>query len=92
MKLSSPTHFCIIYCGQQADSTDGAQASICGSHSYLPLDVTLRLPAEDMIDDIGEEWHDNGETQHPNPRSFPTMKTGFQKFERKLKMRIIRQQ
>jgi len=45
-----------------------------------------------MIDNIREESDDNGETQRPNPRSFPTTKTGFQKFERKLQNRIVRQQ
>jgi len=45
-----------------------------------------------MIDKIGEESDDDGETRHPNPRSFPTTKTGFQKFERKLQNRIVRQQ
>jgi hypothetical protein len=45
-----------------------------------------------MIDDIGEESDDDRETRRPNPRSFPTTKTGFQKFELKLQKRIIRQQ
>jgi hypothetical protein len=45
-----------------------------------------------MIDDIGEELHDDGSMRRPNPRSFPTTKTGFQKCERKLQKRIIRQQ
>jgi hypothetical protein len=31
-----------------------------------------------MIDDSGEELDDNGETRHPNRRSFPTTKTGIQ--------------
>jgi len=45
-----------------------------------------------MIDDIGEESDDDGETRRPYPRSFPTTKTGSQKFEWKLQKRIIRQQ
>jgi hypothetical protein len=45
-----------------------------------------------MIDDIGEELHDDGSMWHPNPRSFPTTKTGFQQFEQKLQKSIIRQQ
>jgi hypothetical protein len=44
-----------------------------------------------MIDDIREESDDDdGETRHPNPRSFLTTKTGFQKFEQKLQKKIIR--
>jgi hypothetical protein len=92
MKLSNPTLFCVVYRGQQADGTDGAQTPMRGGRSYLPLDDILPPPAEDMIDDIGEESVDDGETRRPNPRSFPTTKTGFQKFERKLQKRIIRQQ
>jgi hypothetical protein len=92
MKLSNPTLFCVVYRGQQADGTDGAQTPMRGGRSYLPLDDILPPPAEDMIDDIGEESDDDGETRRPNPRSFPTTKTGFQKFERKLQKRIIRQQ
>jgi len=92
MKLSNPTLFWVVYRGQQANCTDGAQTPMLGGRSYLPLDDILPPPAEDMIDNIGEESDDDGETQRPNPRSFPTTKTGFQKLERKLQMRIIRQQ
>ena len=92
MKLSNPTLFCVVYRGQQADGTDGAQTPMRGGRSYLPLDDILPPPAEDMINDIGEESDDEGETRRPNPRSFSTTKTGFQKFERKLQMRIIRKQ
>jgi len=92
MKLSNPTLFCFVYRGQQADGTDGAQPPMRGGHSYIPLDDILPPPAEDMIDDIGEQSADDGGTWRPNPRSFPTTKTGFQKFERKLQKRIIRQQ
>jgi len=92
VKLSNPTLFCVVYCGQQAYGTDGAQTPMHGGRSYLPLDDILPPPAEDMIDDIGEESDDDGETWRPNPRSFPTTKTGFQKFERKMHKRIIRQQ
>jgi hypothetical protein len=45
-----------------------------------------------MIDDIGEESDDDGETRCPNPTCCLTRKTGFQKFERKLQRRMIRQQ
>jgi len=92
MILSNPTLFNVVYRGQQADGTAGGQTPMCGGRSHLPLDDILPPPAEDMIDDIGEESDDVGETLHPNPRSFPTTKTGIQKFERKLQKRIIRQQ
>jgi len=92
MKLSNPTVFCVVYRGQQADGIDSAQTPLRGGRSYFPLDDILPPPAEDIIDDIGEESDDDGETQRPNPRSFPTTKTGFQKFERKLQKWIIRQQ
>ena len=45
-----------------------------------------------MIYFIGEESDDDGETQPPNARSFPMTKKGFQKFDRKVQKRIIRQQ
>ena len=92
MKKSKPTLVCVVYRGQQADGTDGAQTPMRGGLSYLPLDDILPPPAKDMIDHIGEELDDDGETRCPNPRSFPMMKTGFQKFEQKLQKRIIRQQ
>jgi hypothetical protein len=37
-----------------------------------------------MIDDVREKTDGDGETQCPHPRSFPTMKTGFQLLEGKL--------
>jgi len=91
MKSINPMLFCVIYRGQQADGTDGAQMPMRGGRSYLHLDNILPHPAEGMINNIGEESDNDGETQSPNPRSFPTKKTGFQKFEQKLQQRIIRQ-
>jgi len=49
-----------------------------GGRSYFPLDDILPPPAEDMIDDIGQESDDDGEMRRPNPRSFLTTKSGFQ--------------
>jgi len=92
IKLSNPTLFCIISHGQQADGTAGAQTPMCSGRSYLPLHDIVPPPAKDMIDDIGEELDDDGETWRPNPRSFPTMKAGLHKFECKLQRRIVRQQ
>jgi hypothetical protein len=63
-----------------------------GGCSSLPLDDIHPPPAEDMIDNIWEESDDDGETGHPNPRSFPTRKTGFQKSQWKLQKRIFQQQ
>jgi len=91
-KLSNPTLFCIIYRCQQADGTEGAQTPMRGGRSDLPLDDILQPPAEDMIDNIGEELDDGGETPRPNLGCFLTKKSGFQKFERNLQKRIIRQQ
>jgi len=92
MKLCNPMLFCVVYRCQRADVRAGAQTPMHGGRSYLSLDNLLAPPAKDMIDNIGEESHDDGEMRHPNPRSFPMRKTGIQQFERKLQMRIIRQQ
>jgi len=91
MKLSNPMHFCVVDPGQQADGTDGAQTPIRGGRSNLCRDDILPPPAEYKIQDNREESDDDGETWHPNSTSCPTMKTGFQKFERTLQKRIIRQ-
>jgi len=70
----------------------GAQTHMHGGRSYLALDDILPPPAEDMMDDVWEEWDDDGETQRPNPRNFPKTESGFQKFERMLQKKIIRLQ
>jgi len=77
MKLCNPTLFCIVYRGQQANCTAGAQTPKRGGRSYVPLDDILPHPAEDMIDDSGEELAHDGETPHPHPRIFPMTKTDF---------------
>ena len=92
MKSINGTLFCMVYPGQQADSTAGAQRPMCGGCSYHPLNDILPPPAENMIDDIGAESDDDGGTCRPNPKSFLMVKTGFQKFEGKLQTRTIRQQ
>jgi len=81
MKISNPTLFCVVYCGQQADGTDGAQMPVHGGYSYLPLDDFLPPAAKDTIDDIGEVSDHDGEMWRPNPSPDPITKTGFQKFE-----------
>jgi len=80
MRLRNPTLFCVVYRGQQANGTDGAQMPMRGGRSYFPLDDILQPPAEDMIDDIGEESDNDGVTRRPPPGSFVTTKPGFQKF------------
>jgi len=92
MTLDNPKHCWIVYFGQQADGTSGAQTPMCGGSSYLPLDDVLPPPPNDMIDGMGEESDDYAQTQHPNRRCFLMTKTGLQTFEWKLEMRIIRQQ
>jgi hypothetical protein len=67
MKLSNPPLVSVVYHGQQADRTDGAQTPMRGGRSYVPLDDILSPPAEDVIDDIGEELDDDGEMWRPNP-------------------------
>jgi len=92
MKFNNPMLFCVVYGGQQAEGTSGAQTAVHGGRSNLPLDDILPPPAEHMIYNMVQESDDDAEMCHPNPRSFPTTKIGFQKFECMPHMRIIRQQ
>jgi hypothetical protein len=71
MKFNILTIFLIVYLGQHANGTAGAQTAMHGGCSYLPLDDILTPPAKDVIDDIGEELDDDVEKQCPNPRWFP---------------------
>jgi len=57
---------CVVYRGQQADGTAGAQTSMRGGRSDLPLDDVFPPRAEDMINDIGVESEDDGETRCSN--------------------------
>jgi len=82
----------VVYRGQQADGTSGAQTSLGGGHSYRYLDDNLSPPAEHMMDNMGEESHDDAETQCQQPWSIAMIQTGFQRFEWKHPRRIIRQQ
>ena len=59
MELSNLTCFCVVYCGQRADSPAGAQTPMRGDYSYFPLDDILPPPAEDIIHDIGEKSDDD---------------------------------
>ena len=92
MKISNPRDFCVVYHGQLADGTAGAQMPMRGGHSYPALYVILPPPAEDIMDHIREESDDDGDLRCPTPISFPPTKTGFQIFEQKLQKRIITQQ
>jgi len=90
MKLSNPMLLCVVYRGQQADGTAGAQTPISGGCSYFALYDILPPPAEDMIEDMGEEVDDDDEMWRLNARSFTMTKTRYQKFQRKLQNRIVR--
>jgi hypothetical protein len=91
MKLSNAIHFGFVDRAQQADSTVCAQSPMRGGHSNLPLDCILPPPAQDMIDDIGEESDEDVDTWLPNYTSFLTTKTGLQQFEQKRRKSIISQ-
>jgi len=91
MELNNPGHFCVIYHGQQVDSTPGAQTPMHGGRNYPPLDDILPPPAEDMIDNTGEKSDNDAEMWCPIPRCFPTTKIGFQTFRWKHQSSIIRQ-
>jgi hypothetical protein len=65
LTLSNPTLFCVIYHGQQADSTDGAQTPMHGGCSFLPLADIFPPPAEEVINDIREESDNDGEMRCP---------------------------
>jgi len=92
MQLINPMVFWVIYRGQQAESTSGAPMTMHGGRSYLHLDDIWPPPSEDMIDDIRNELDDDAETWCPNPSIFLRTKSGFQKFERMLQRRFVRQQ
>ena len=91
MKVSNPTLFCVVYRGQPADTTAGAQIPMRGGRSNLPLDGILPPPAEDVIDNVGEKSDDDGEMHRPHPTRFLMTKTGSLMFQWKLQKRIIRQ-
>ena len=84
MKLNSPMIFLVVYCGQQADVTSGAQTPTRGGENNVPLESIPPPAAENMIDNIREESDNDSETRHPNPSTVQLTKTGFQKFEMKL--------
>lgn len=90
--MKHPKAFYGVYCGQQGDSTSATEMPMRGAHIDLPQDDILPPPAENVTDDIGEELHNAAEMRLPTPTSFQTTKTGFQKFESKLRSRIFRQQ
>jgi len=92
MNSSNPTLFCVVHCGKHANSKACAQTPKRGGRSCLPLDNIFPTPAEDIIDDIGDELDDDAVMRRPKPCSFPTTQTGFQNFERKLQKCTFRQQ
>jgi len=68
-----------MFHGQQAHGTSGAKAPMPIGLSYHPFDDILAPPANDLIDDIGEESDDHDVRGRLNWRSFKTTKTGFKK-------------
>ena len=61
MKLSNPVLFCIACCGNQADSTSGAQTLMRGGRNCLPLASILPPQAENMMDYNGKQSDDDAE-------------------------------
>jgi hypothetical protein len=61
MKLNNARQFGVIYHGQQADGTAGAQTPMCGGRSYLRQGVILLPPPKDIIYNIREQLDDDGE-------------------------------
>jgi len=92
MKFNTPTPFCVVYHSQQANGTSGAQTPMHGGRSSLPQDHIIPSPAEYMINDIWEELDDDAGMWHRNPQCFTTARTGFEIFEWKLQIGIIREQ
>jgi len=81
MKLGNKTVFRVGYRSQQPDGTAGAQGPMHGGRCYLPLGDIFPPPAEDMIDDIGEESEDDGDTRFPKKSSFATTTMDFEWLE-----------
>jgi len=82
---------CLCYRRSGEEICTGYAMAASGRMQY-DYTQTNKLPAKDMIHDIGEESDDDGEKRRPSPRSVPTMKTGFGMFDRQLPRRILRQQ
>jgi hypothetical protein len=90
MNFSNPTPVCIVYCGQQADGTVGAQMAMCCGSRYLPLDEIFPQAAKDKMDDIVEESEVDAEAWHHNASCVLLTKIGFPNVEQKLKKTITK--
>jgi len=88
METNNPTLFVVVYRGQQDHCTAGARMPMCGGCSNIALHI-LPPPAGNMIDNFREVSDNDAEMWHPYPRSFPTTKTNFEKFEWRLRKNII---
>lgn len=64
--FQNPTCFPVDYHGLHANGPSGAQMPIYDGHSYLALDGTLVLPAEDIINKMVEDLDDNAQRCHTN--------------------------
>jgi len=78
--------------GDHVNGISGSQPPICSGYSYPPQDNNCLSLAENTINNIKKKSDIYSETWSPNKRNFRMIKTGFQKFERKLQSMIIRQQ
>jgi len=83
---------CVLDPSEQANGTSHSQMPMLGGHSYRPQDDIVRPPAEDLINDIGEKSNNCAETWRPCPRSFLTLVTDVEMFERELQTRFILEQ
>lgn len=70
MKLANPTLFWVTDQGHLADTTSSTQMPMHGSHSNIPLDELLPLPAELTMDNNGEESDDDAEPISSNCNGF----------------------
>jgi hypothetical protein len=92
IRFQNPTHFCVGYRCLHANGPSGAQMPVYDGHSYLALDGTLDLPAEDIINMMVEDLEDNAQRCHTNQRSILSTKLGLQMYERQLQWKHIRLQ
>jgi len=92
MKFHNKELFSVIYWGEQAYRTCGAQTPVHGGRSYLPVDAIFPPPVEDVIDNMGDEFNHDAEMKRPIPTSYPMTITGVQMVEMKLQRMVITKQ
>jgi hypothetical protein len=62
IQLNNPTLFCVMYRGSQGYNPARTDPPTYNGQSYPPLDDSIQSTAEDVINDIWEEWDDNAES------------------------------